>query len=412
MSQQETLNILNLRCERFNPRLGQYDVAIAIPTELSDEICIHQFKGIIGGPYQVPLPPKTTGKVLWIRNDSTQQLTMTQSISDIVVGANQGVMIFGGTDIWKNALTGSGGSGGTSYPLVVDGSTEPLGSDALKILENGGLTTLDITQQALANFGLNNEIILDPVLKNLSVGDVQIHGDITQSSIDLGVLPVDRTSVAIPTSQQQYSSSIGTGILRNASQNPLLNTAGFPNGTINSFNGDNQAFSTTGSQTSIGRTTNSILVPGTIKVASFGNTLAFTDRCPFDGLQIRGDKVSTTFLGVEIPAEFNECFATINIHVEGTWNPLTAPNSIRCYVDQSRGGVFLRTLNLGIDTRNVGENPQVCISPIRHLVGQGTFGEDILTGDTFQFIVQNEPLSTDPFDLLLIQGGITISRGA
>ena len=412
MSQTETLNILNLRCERFNPRLGQYDVALGIPTELSDEICIHQFKGIIGGPYQVPLPPKTTGKVLWIRNDSTQQLTLTQSLSDIVVGANQGVMIFGGTDIWKNALTGSGGSGGTSYPLVVDGSTELIGSDAFKILQNGGLTTLDINQQALSNFGLNNEIILDPELKNFSVGDVKLHGDVDQYSLDLNVLPPDRTSVAVPTNQQQYSSSIEAGILRNADQSPLFNTVGFPNGTVNSFIGDNQAWSTTGSQTSIGRITNQVLAPGTIKVASFGNTLSFTDRAVFDPLQIRGYKVSTTFLGVEIPDEFNECFATVNIHVEGTWNPLTAPNSIRVYVDQWRGGGFLRTLNLGIDTRNVGENPQVCISPIRHLVGQGSFGEDILTGDQFQFIVQNEPGSTDPFDLLLIQGGITLSRGA
>tara|TARA_R110002110_G_scaffold23540_1_gene89578 strand:- start:3131 stop:4270 length:1140 start_codon:yes stop_codon:yes gene_type:complete len=379
MAQTETLNILNLRCERFNPRLGQYDVSSLIPTAFHDEVAIHQFKGTTGSPYSVPLPPKQTSKVLWIRNDSNQQLTLTQSTSNIVVDVDQGVMIFGGTDFWKVLSRGSGSSTSASFFSQIAGDT----------------------------------ILLDAPNTGIQSGNIKLNGEVTDQSIDLGVLPPDEFSVALPTNQQQYSSSIERGIIRNTQQANLDPTSsGFPNGAINSFIGDTQLFSTTGSQTSICRSTNTVLSPTDIRTPTFGNTFSFQDRAVFDPLQIRGDKVGTSFLGVEIPPEYEGCFATVNIHVEGDWAGLNAPNSIRVYVEQFRGGVLLRTLNLGIDTRNVGENRQVCISPIRHLVGQSTYGEDILSRDIFRFHVENTPTSTDDFNLLLIQGGITIKRGS
>ena len=379
MSQSETLNILNLRCERFNPRLGQYDITSSIPTAFQDEVAIHQFKGTTGASYSVPLPFKQTSKVLWIRNDTDQQLTLTQSTDNIVLAVDQGVMIFGGTDIWKVLSRGSGSGSSSSF----------------------------FTQIA------NDMIQLDAPNTGIESGNIKLNGDVADQSIDLGVLPSDSFSVAVPTNQQQYSSSIQRGIIRNVQQTTLdpVNS-GFPNRSINSFIGDTQLFSTTGSQTSICRSTNITLTPTDVRTATFGNTLSFQDRAVFDSLQIRGDKVGTTFLGVEIPAAYEGCFATVNIHVEGNWASLNAPNSIRLYVEQFRGGVLLRTLNLGIDARYPASNPQVCVSPIRHLVGQSTYGEDILARDIFRFNVENSPTSVDDFDLLLIQGGITIKRGS
>lgn len=376
MSQTETLNILNLRCERLNPRLGIVDVSVSIPATLNDEEAITHFKGATGAGFSVALPPKQTSKVLWIRNDTTQVLTLTQPTVNIVVDVDQGIMLFGGDTDWKVLARGSGAGSGASFFSQIAGS----------------------------------KIELDAPNTGIVVNDISLNGAAVDRSIQQTPLLADTTPTALPESDQMYQSSIRTGFLRQPiPDNENLNSAlGFPANNPNLYQGPNFITSLTSWNITSGRRTNVVMAPGVRIAPNIGNTLAFEDRCFFDALQIRGRKVGNTYIGVLIPPELDRCNAKFHIHVEGEWQSTNGNNFLKTYILQYRGGALLRQLDLWDDERqNNTPFARVVSSSERFIVGQSTgVGEDILTGDEFEFIVENDIGSTNTFNLDLIQAHI------
>ena len=394
-----------------------YDVG-TLPAQLPESLTIIRLTGT--GASTTAFPKGRQGRLFFIANDSDSTLTINQfggAGLPVVLNTLTGAIIYcdDGTT-YRPLVSTSGIPLAVSYPLVVDGTGQPAGSTALRIVDTSGGTGTDIKENGDITTGNINTLTYDTALGDLIVGStIKLHGEPTNKSIDTDPLPADSYPTITPENQQIYQSSIGTGILRNPDQDVIDVaygiTAGFPTQRINSFYGAKQLISMNASNITYGRRGGVNVIPGNSIAATIGNTFSFQDRCVYDGLQIRGRKVGSGFTGVSIPQELDGQMFKVFYFLEGVFaTPSGSTDILNVVCNQYRGGAFLRQYKLGVVIRHSGSATiPVCESGFRYINGASTaFSEDIIYSDELTFEVENDPTSGSDFTLTLLKGGVEV----